>query len=470
MNIKKLFIGISFLFSMAANAHDFEIDGIYYNLLSYNKVSVTYKGSYFTEFADEYSGIVAIPETVVYNGTTYKVTMIDIDAFNKCENLEVVIIPNNVTTIAGCAFSDCTSLTTIIIGSGVTAWGNQIFNNCNALRKFISYVQSPDTYYDTFNGFDTSTCTLYVPYSAIDVYKNHNDWKYFQNIKEIVDVFYISIDRNEITLEVGETAEIATTITPYDASNNVIIWKSSDPSIATVRNGVVTAVSEGTATITATLEGHTATCLIKITEESIPAEITITINEYGSSTFCSRYSLDFRNVEGLKAYTATGYNTTTGVITLMRINSAQKGCGLLLMAEPGEYTIPVIAASDDYVLNMLVGTLKKTPINSTTDDGTYANFKYTIKEDPHPQFYRFENGSSLGAGKAYLQLPASLFATNQAKSLDVRFDEGTTTGIESTGRFETGCNDFIQDLSGRIITKITMPGIYIINGSKRIIK
>ena len=470
MNVKKLFIGAAFLLSITANAHDFEIDGIYYNLISYNKVSVTYKGGYFTEFTDEYSGIVAIPETVVYNETTYKVTMIEMDAFNKCGNLEAVIIPDNVTAIAGCAFSDCTSLKTIIIGSGVTAWGSQIFYNCNALRRFISYVQYPDTFHDTFNGFDTSTCALYVPYGTIDTYSNHNDWKGFQSINEIVDVSSISFEQAEATLEVGETADMSPTITPYDATNDIIIWKSSDTGIATVRNGIVTAVSEGTAIVTATVEGHTATCIITATEAETPSEITVSISEYGSATFCSKYALDFRNVEGVKAYTATGYNTATKVITLMRINSAPKGTGLLLTAEPGDYTIPVIAASDDYVLNMLVGTLKKIPVNSTSDDGIYANFKYSIKEgDSHPQFYRFEDNSSLNAGKAYLQLPAYLFTTTQARSIDVRFDEERTTGIKSA-EHETKHGDPIHDLTGRIITEITVPGIYIVNGYKKFFK
>ena len=137
--------------------------------------------------------------------------------------------------------------------------------------------------------------------------------------------------------------------------------------------------------------------------------------------------------------------------------------GLFLIAEPGEYTVPVIGESNDYTLNMLVGTLESTAVNGTSDDGNYVNYKYTVKEDGSPMFYQFEDGSTLGANKAYLQLPASLFPATASKSVNVRFDDGTTTDIEEMG--EEGVLD-IYDLSGRKLNGITEKGIYIINGKR----
>ena len=53
-------------------AHDFVVDGIYYKILSAvdKTVEVTYKGASFSEYSNEYTGNVVIPETVTVSGTT----------------------------------------------------------------------------------------------------------------------------------------------------------------------------------------------------------------------------------------------------------------------------------------------------------------------------------------------------------------------------------------------------------------
>ena len=69
---------------MAMNAHDFKVDGIYYNILTTTEVGVTFRGSSYTEYSNEYTGEVEIPESVTYNGNTYSVTSIGEDAFENC--------------------------------------------------------------------------------------------------------------------------------------------------------------------------------------------------------------------------------------------------------------------------------------------------------------------------------------------------------------------------------------------------
>lgn len=73
-------------------------------------------------------------------------------------------------------------------------------------------------------------------------------------------VHSITLDKDEITLTaVSQTSTITATTIPADAT---VVWESSDEEVATVADGVVTAVAEGTATITATIDGTTvsATC------------------------------------------------------------------------------------------------------------------------------------------------------------------------------------------------------------------
>ena len=109
------------LVATTATAHDFEVDGIYYNRTGDGTVSVTYQGSSYDEYADEYTGAVVIPSSVTYSGTTYSVTSIGEYAFQDCSGLTSVTIPNSVTSIGRDAFDGCTGLTRVDISS-IEAW------------------------------------------------------------------------------------------------------------------------------------------------------------------------------------------------------------------------------------------------------------------------------------------------------------------------------------------------------------
>lgn len=89
------------LCSISANAHEFEVDGIYYNITSEEDltVEVTFKGENMYDFSDRYTGSVYIPETVTHNSIIYNVTSIGYKAFIRCSGLTSVTIPNSVTKI-----------------------------------------------------------------------------------------------------------------------------------------------------------------------------------------------------------------------------------------------------------------------------------------------------------------------------------------------------------------------------------
>lgn len=70
------------------------------------------------------------------------------------------------------------------------------------------------------------------------------------NMKETGLIESIVVSPETVSLEVGETCQLTATISPADATNKTLKWVSSDRNIAKVSNGLVTAVSEGTATIT----------------------------------------------------------------------------------------------------------------------------------------------------------------------------------------------------------------------------
>ena len=84
-----------------------------------------------------------------------------------------------------------------------------------------------------------------------------------------VAVTGVELSRNSATLEVGGTLELTATVTPDNATDKEVSWASSAPSVATVEGGTVTAVSVGTASITATAGGINATCLVTVEETGI---------------------------------------------------------------------------------------------------------------------------------------------------------------------------------------------------------
>lgn len=136
-NLRFLLVVVSLLFGTASvNAkEDFEVDGIYYNIIDYanSYVEVTYKGDFDSSF-DEYAGDVVIPETVTYANKTFTVTRIGYLAFCACKNLNSVTIPNSVTSIVRQAFY-CSSITSVKLGGGVKEIGNQAFSDCTNLTS-----------------------------------------------------------------------------------------------------------------------------------------------------------------------------------------------------------------------------------------------------------------------------------------------------------------------------------------------
>lgn len=99
----------------------------------------------------------------------------------------------------------------------------------------------------------------------------------------------IYLDRTELSLKVGESAVLTATVTP---NGEPVLWTSASPGIATVKNGVVKAVSAGTTLITAALQTEEkATCYVTVKEKPSgggggvvePEQTDITFWHWGST-------------------------------------------------------------------------------------------------------------------------------------------------------------------------------------------
>ena len=355
-----------------------------------------------------------------------------------CKN---TVIPNSVTSIGDWAFGFCTGLTSIEIPNSVTSIGGSAFYNCYNLVKIAVYNPVPVTLEsNTFNG--VYNATLYVPASAKAAYEAADVWNGLSNIVAMPTITYTVDGSTHAVVDKAPGFAIEPIEGPEKEHRTFVAW-----------NNLPTVMPEEDVVATAVYDVY---------------EVVIAINRYGSGTYCSPYALDFSGVEGFSAFAATGYNSNTGVVTVTRVNTAKGGAGLFIKgAANTSYVVPVMDSTGDNSLNMLAGTLAKTTVNAT--DGLYANYKYTVASGSNtPMFYRFEDGSSLGAGKAYLQIPLSWLPAEPAKSISIRFEDGETTDIdEITENGEESA--VIYDLQGR---KVENPekGMYIINGKKVFVK
>lgn len=99
-----------------------------------------------------------------------------------------------------------------------------------------------------------------------------------------LSVTNITLDKTELSLYTGDSETLTATIEPDNATNQAVTWESSDPNVATVDNGKVTAVAAGEAIITVTTAdgGKTATCQVKVTQSTYSITADITTLDFGS--------------------------------------------------------------------------------------------------------------------------------------------------------------------------------------------
>lgn len=151
----------------------------------------------------------------------------------------------------------------------------------------------------TEDGSFTDTCTVEVSSSVI----------------EVTD---IELNKSTSSLEEGETEQLTVTFTPSDATDKSLTWTTSDSSVATVSNtGLVTAVGEGTATITATTTNNISdSCAYTVTALVNPwVGKTVTVNQQSgknnNASFTALFPMDSDfNKDNYISYEINGINAT----------------------------------------------------------------------------------------------------------------------------------------------------------------
>ena len=373
------------------------------------------------------------------------VTTIDDDAFNSCSGLSSINLPNSVISIGEHAFSECSNLSSLTIGSGVELINSEAFAQCKELKDVFCYATSvPTTKTDAFRDSYSEYITLHVPDRCVDAYKAIEPWNTFKEIVSMVEINY------KLTYMVdGEEYK----------SYQIAEGSAITPEAAPTKDGYV---FSGWTKIPATMPAEDVT--ITGTFTLLTDEDVIQITSAGQSTWCSKYDLDFTGVEGLKAYTATGYDRISGTIWLTRVYQVPANEGIFLMGNADEYHVPH-KSTGTYYANLMVGTLQ--PITIYETDGEYTNY-YLSNGDSGVGFYKVNGSVDLKANRAYLPL---LKGSVQAgtRFIGIEFEDDGTTSIKGlTPALSEGEGEWYT-LQGQRVAK-PGKGLYIHNGKKVVIK
>ena len=219
-----------------------------------------------------------------------------------------------------------------------------LFTINNNTTTYTEYVCS-STATTLYIGLSTGsywTSNAYMPFS-MDTTTTSIQYKFVNGVLTMrylsvsgpIAVTGLTLSPSSATVGVGSTKTLTATITPASATNKTVLWSSSDNSIATVSDGVVTGVAEGSATITATSDDNNS-----IYDTSSITVSTISWNNFTSSMFSTSYG---------NIYTADTSSTYSNVVC-------------------NNYANPTIMVGNTNITNSVVST--------STSDAMSGNFTW----------------------------------------------------------------------------------------------
>ncbi len=201
--------------------------------------------------------------------------------------------------------------------------------------------------------------------------------------KKVVAVESVTLDKSSLELNEGETATLTATVKPDNASDKTVTWSSSKTSVATVdANGKVTAVAEGTATITAKAGNKSATCSVTVTKNVVAVESitldksSLELNEGETATLVATVKPDNATNK-----TVTWSSSRTSVATVDangKVTAVAEGTATIT-AQAGDKTATCTVTVKKNVVAVESVTIDKSSLELT--EGETATLVATVKPD-----------------------------------------------------------------------------------------
>lgn len=400
-------------------------------------------------FANSGLTSLVIPEGITYlpQGT-----------FNGCKNLETVTLPTTLETIEYNAFSN-SGLTSIFIPKGVTNISSTSFNYCGKLSTIS--VSDENTTYDSRNNCNAiiqtatnqilrGTSNTIIPNTATSIGDNA-----FNDINSLT-----SIVIPESVTSIGQYAfRFCNSLAEVVCKAKVAPQLKSDAFSNDVLSKATLYVPEES------VESYKADGEWKKFSDIQPLPYAyINISAAEKTTYCSEHALDFTNIEGAKAYIASGFSPSTGVVLLTKVDKVPARVGFMVIGKEGKYEVPYCETDFTYA-NLLVGTMSQTTVASTADGKT----NYVLSKGSDGVMFYLANNATVPAKKAYLSIPSTIVNEAQVKAVRLAFEDDMTTNIIRVEDMTKKTTDKVYGLDGRC-KKGLSSGINIVNGKKIYVK
>ena len=214
---------------------------------------------------------------------------------------------------------------------------------------------------------------------------------------KIIAVTKLTLNKTSVTLNKGATAQLKATVSPSDATDKTITWSSSNTSVATVKNGKITAIKDGSATITAkSSNGKTATC--KVTVKGNAKAVTkltlnktsVTLNKGASTQLTAKitpsdatnktitWSTSNASIATVKNGKITALKAGTATITAKSNNGKTATCKVTVKNPSTVNPTGITMVQKD--VTVPVGTTKQLNASVTPSNATNKTIKWTTSD------------------------------------------------------------------------------------------
>ena len=200
-----------------------------------------------------------------------------------------------------------------------------------------------------------------------------------------IAVTSVTLDSTSMTLEEGGSQKLTATISPSNAENKAVIWTSSNSSVASVKDGLVTAIKSGKATITVKSDdgGKTAICEVTVNAKGYPVE-SVSLDK---TSYEMTEGDEFTLTATVKPDNATNKNVTwsssnTSVATVLngKVTALRAGAAIITVTtEDGGKTATCEVTVNAKVYQVESVSLDKTLYEMT--EGDQFTLTATVKPD-----------------------------------------------------------------------------------------